>query len=345
MSYLIPLDCTSIPFENFQIPPIDKNNQAIIFPNCNISVSISPPTLEIKVIGETYQYNDDKGNLIGGFLYTIIIGNNILKLFICSTINDKCRCSDLEFLNKNLEGISIEPPIKGNIPNTNLRSYVINITIFGYEYTIYIPALIDLCNNTNTDYRYILLNLKKPSRISFDDIVSSRMITKSINCINIPKINIIGQTLIDGSDVGNVIFTISDKNNYYNKNPIKRNTKICSTECIPIEKIKTTIFDKKCPKMVNVFIGKGKFLYTKVDNVWKKSKSTIDLPIFYKNIILYGMVRYILSKILYGNFDINYLLQNYYEKFLLDLGKSRFCNFLRFFSDPINSELYRYFKF
>jgi len=346
-----PIDCMSIPFRDFKIPSIDKNNQSIIFPDCDIPVSISPPTFPITIIGKTYEFNNNVGDLITGFLYTITINNNnIIQLFICAEINLKCVCTDLYYLNlKNNEGITISPPIRGNIPKTDLQSYIINIDISGYVYTIYIPAFINLCDTTRKYYEYLILNLKRSLRLSFRESTTGslkllNLITGSTNCFNCPRIDILGQTLIDGSDVGNVIFTISDRFSYYTKTPIKLNTKICILECISIEEIKITIFNKKCPKMVNIFIGEGEFLYTKVDNIWKKSNSTIDLPTFYRNIILYGMVRYILSKILYGNFNINYLLRKYYKQFLIDLGKSRFCNFLQFFLDPINSQLFKYFK-
>lgn len=45
------------------------------------------------------------------------------------------------------------------------------------------------------------------------------------------------------------------------------------------------------------------------------------------------MTRYILSRILYGNFDINYLLEIKYKRFIKDLGRSRFCRFIEFFEN------------
>jgi hypothetical protein len=343
------IDCTSIQFTNYKIPSIDKDNQSVIFPDCDIPVSISPSTLPINVVGETYDYNDNKGDLRTGYLYIITIGNNDFRLFICSKINLKCECSDISFLNQNVQGVVVEKPLRGNIPNTDLLSYIVDITISGYQYILYLPAFKDLCNNITTTYRYIILNLKKSLRSSFGANTTGpnplRLSMKTLCRTDVPRIDISGQTLIDGSDVGNVIFTISDKYYYYDNTPIKLDNKKCDLECIPINQIKTTIFDKKCPKMVDVFIGKGKFLYHKVDNIWKTSNLAVDLPTFYENIILYGMVRYILSKILYGNFNINYLLKRYYEQFLSDLKKSRFCNFLEFFIDPTNRELFEYFKY
>ena len=45
------------------------------------------------------------------------------------------------------------------------------------------------------------------------------------------------------------------------------------------------------------------------------------------------MLRYILSRLMYGEFDINYLLNEYTIKFINDLKQSRFCEFAQFFLD------------
>ena len=97
---------------------------------------------------------------------------------------------------------------------------------------------------------------------------SSNSILKEVcNGLLVPRIDISIQTLIDGSDVGEIIFVISDKFTYYSNNPIELNVKICTIDCIPVENLKETIFKKECPKMVSVFIGEGEFLYTKVENI------------------------------------------------------------------------------
>ncbi len=49
------------------------------------------------------------------------------------------------------------------------------------------------------------------------------------------------------------------------------------------------------------------------------------------------MIKYILSRLLYGKFNINYLLGKYNDKFLTKLSTSRFCYFMSFFeSEPYN---------
>ena len=56
------------------------------------------------------------------------------------------------------------------------------------------------------------------------------------------------------------------------------------------------------------------------------------------------MVRYLLSRILYGNFNIKYVLGKYDNKFLTDLKNSRFEKFVDFFENP-NSEVFGYNKY
>jgi len=62
---------------------------------------------------------------------------------------------------------------------------------------------------------------------------------------------------------------------------------------------------------------------------------------FTKNLMKYSMVRYLLAKILYGDFDIKYIKNKYTKQFIKDLNNSRFCNFVNFFNDP-NSEVFEY---
>ena len=70
------------------------------------------------------------------------------------------------------------------------------------------------------------------------------------NKIQVPTINILGQTLIYRSDISNVIFTILDKYNHY-KNKDVGNNDICKLDCITLEQLKETIFHMKCAEMVS----------------------------------------------------------------------------------------------
>ena len=94
--------------------------------------------------------------------------------------------------------------------------------------------------------------------------------------------------------------------------------------------------------IVSVLKGKGETAQDKVIYLAKKYNidNSYDL---YRNIVLYGMTKYILARILYGKFNIKYLLGKYNEKFLENLSHSRFCKFLEFF-DLYKDFNKRYFK-
>jgi hypothetical protein len=62
---------------------------------------------------------------------------------------------------------------------------------------------------------------------------------------------------------------------------------------------------------------------------------------FLINIIIYSMLKYILARLLYGNFDINYLLGKYNKQFLIDLKNSEYYHFLDNFINP-NSPIFNY---
>ena len=100
--------------------------------------------------------------------------------------------------------------------------------------------------------------------------------------------------------------------------------------------------------MVSVVRGQGDTLRDKLLYIYEREQSRIgvDFNEFYQRIMLYGMAKYILSKLLFGEFNINYLLNNYDERFTKKLNCSRFCAFTELFED-CESPVYgygRYFK-
>lgn len=165
--------------------------------------------------------------------------------------------------------------------------------------------------------------------------------TTSCKTVRIPAICIAGQTLLDGSDVSDMTFTIFDKCQYYEEKCIVDNSQNkCQLLRIKCSDLKETKFIKCCPWMVSVTRGKGETLREKLEYLISKNLQPEGMGIeeFLYNIVFYGMTRYILSRILYGKFDINYLLEKYYKRFIKDLGRSRFCIFVEFFEDCRNPE-------
>ena len=168
--------------------------------------------------------------------------------------------------------------------------------------------------------------------------------------ILVPIILIEGQTLIDASDLSDMKFTIKDELCYYEEKPL------CDTECgifctNPC-KLKTTIFRKCCKdtSLCRVLRGEGRNAFEKAMNLYKNDpvlRTTTTFPQFYyQSLILYAMSKYILSRILYGKFNIKSLLGKYNKQFFIDLGMSRFCGALRIYNDADNLASYdRFFLF
>ncbi len=158
-----------------------------------------------------------------------------------------------------------------------------------------------------------------------------------IHSEDVPRITINTQTTIDGSDIGDTVFTIYDEFTYYNINKIPDNT--CKDR--QTDNVKTTIFRECCPYMVSVIKGEGKTLWDKLQYLFNTEITGLpNVYVFYRNIALYGMAKYILSRLLFGDFNINYLLGKYYDKFIAKLSKSRFCKFITYFQENISYEQY-----
>ena len=270
-------------------------------------------------------------------------------------------------------GVSFRPTlipngttVVGNVGNTP-TDYVITITLNNPSISpnSYVPGdtYIIYVNRACYPTGGLQVIFRRPTRLTFTSNLALITLTSApINnpdipvcnvkpCYNIrvPQINITGQTTIDGSDVGDAIFTILDEFSYYkHDNPIPENN--CMIRYINRDDVKETEFRQCCPYIVSVLRGKGKTLYDRALSIYNKlGEAKIGVPFitFYRYIILYGMAKYILSKLLYGDFNIDYLLGKYNEKFLEDLGNSRFCGFIEFFKDcesPVRG-YNKYFKY
>lgn len=161
--------------------------------------------------------------------------------------------------------------------------------------------------------------------------------------VKIPAITIYGQTSVNGQDIGDMIFTIYDIYKYYKEQPLNP-ALTCTVEYVKSTEVKITKFHKCCPRIVSVLRGKGATAYCKVESIWLSTQPDVYLFNFYQNIIQYAMLKYILARLLYGDFNINYLLGKYNEKFLADLVQSRFCAFVVNFED-CNSPIFGYNKY
>lgn len=157
---------------------------------------------------------------------------------------------------------------------------------------------------------------------------------------SIPIINIEAQTKLNGSDIGDAVFTILDEFEYYNLNKITKNNTCKDRHSL---QPKETIFRHCNVQIVSVVKGKGVTLWNKLNYLFDKGLVNLhNVYVFYKNIALYAMAKYILSRLLFNKFNINFLLGKYNDKFLTKLGNSRFCAFLEFFEQNDYNKYFLY---
>jgi len=175
--------------------------------------------------------------------------------------------------------------------------------------------------------------------IFVDFLGSFSMFNKTDNVV--PSIFIDFQSLIDGSDIGNTILRVTDDYQYYDHKttPIIPNY---TCKVITSNNPKITEFEESCPLIVSILRGIG-------NTAWEKTQYLIenvttdqsDIYNFFINLVRYSMLKYLLSRLMYGKFNINYVLNKYDKKFLKDLSHTRFCNFVNEFTDP-NSKIFGY---
>lgn len=163
----------------------------------------------------------------------------------------------------------------------------------------------------------------------------------------VPIIDILGQTTVDAKYLSDFKFIIQDKYSYYNcKNIVEedccKNDKGCGCKTLyyPEDKLKTTTFKEVSPPLQDVVKGKGCSLRKKLLNYYiKHPEIGPSFQDFYEQMILYGMLKYILARLIYGDFNIRYLYKNFNNQFFKDLENSRFCGFIQFFDNPDNGIL------
>ena len=160
--------------------------------------------------------------------------------------------------------------------------------------------------------------------------------------VRVPIVTIQGQTTFDGEYLADMLFTICDEFQYYKCKPLRS---CCKVNFIKSELVLQTQFRTCGVKLEEVVKGKGS-LRDKLLAIYDQFSSILGPSFngFYENFILYAMAKYVLARILYGDFNLDYLLSSFNRQFLEDLGNSRFCAFLVLFED-CNSSVFGFNKF
>lgn len=156
--------------------------------------------------------------------------------------------------------------------------------------------------------------------------------------IEIPDITIIAQTTLDGQNLGEVDFIIKDTINYHCM--IAKGK--CKSRSAPISELTISCFQQLQPELIKVVKGNGCTLRDKLFSIYPPSNIIgIDFDTFIVRIIAYGMLKYILYRLLYGKFKISALLGKHNNQLLDKISGSRFCAFAEILQD-LTSELFGY---
>ena len=147
--------------------------------------------------------------------------------------------------------------------------------------------------------------------------------------VKVPALTIRAQTLVDGSDIGYSLLTVCDTYQYYSTKPLPKSFK-CEITYVEANKLLETQFKLCCPKIVSVLKGEGLTAQEKAISLFRLY-GLADFRAFYQTLLTYALLRLFLSRLLYGDFNVDYLLRHYYKDFIADLNHSRFCAFADFF--------------
>ena len=227
----------------------------------------------------------------------------------------------------------------GETSVSNMPNNIFNLAITSHNFTKNISSsnsIIKVIDNSN--------NVKGCSE-GYCYSGNDCMISNDNIKVEVPIVYINAKTTIEGSDISDAIFTICDKYQYYiyNENKNECNTK-CKKHYAYSDSLLQTKFTKTNLKIVKYLKGDCNTACEKLSKFYEKNPSEQTFLIFADNLMTYALIRYILSKILFGNFSMKYLLNKYNKKFIQELSKSRFCGGLEIFTDK-NNKLYGYYKY
>ena len=147
-----------------------------------------------------------------------------------------------------------------------------------------------------------------------------------------PRITINEVSTIDEQNFGEALYTVLDSEEY-------SDTVTCQSTLIG-DSWKSVF--STFPEINPVVRGKGCSLQQKFRSLIEHYNLSISMNVFTKNMATWSLLKYILGRLLYGDFDLKYLSACFHTQFLRDLSRSRFSAFSRVF-DAL-AKYNRYFK-
>lgn len=340
----------------FNIATISPND----YPNCNLSPPVLPVVVNLTNISPTEtSYQISLIRTAGNIVVTAVYNNSFQEFTRISqpipmgVTVDGLNTPFINIFLTQVPGADHAPNDKYHIEQCFSQS----LQIF-CEFTRSGPggrALVNtLTPNANTTTSQIVaVSTDTNACLNGCNNVRAHVVNTDVNAngcgnIRVPEVLVAAQTTIDSTDVGDLFIEIRDEFTYYDNKPIPVDNK-CEVIFINPDQLKVTRLTQCCPFIVSVLKGKGNTASEKAMYIYDRMSESIGVSFFQfgVNLVNYSMAKFTLSRILYGDFNINYLLGKYNEKFLEDLGSSRFCSFVEYFVD-CKSEVFgynKYFKF
>ncbi|CAK7994789.1 Hypothetical protein POVR1_LOCUS313 [uncultured virus] len=144
---------------------------------------------------------------------------------------------------------------------------------------------------------------------------------------SVPQIDIIAYSSLDRENLGEVKFTVKDIISYKCIFLPPKSKHQCKDQIVSTLEIIETVFVES-PDLNRVVKGKGCTLQEKTNYLRAKYNIPLTESQFLGNVIAFGLLKYILARLMYGDFNLKYLLRCFNNEFIRDLNKSRFCLFV-----------------
>jgi hypothetical protein len=165
------------------------------------------------------------------------------------------------------------------------------------------------------------------SRTSAAEIPSTRVpsthISSNCDCVTVPTITMVVTPTANGLDVASAVYTITDVVTYYEDCPYDTKLNCLKRIACPDELEVTELsYDGDSVDIRPVVNSDDVTLRAQCDD--------LNVPTEY--FVQYSYLRLILSKILFGTYDREYLRRSYNDEFFRRLARSRFNLFLEYFT-------------
>lgn len=192
---------------------------------------------------------------------------------------------------------------------------------------IIISTIEQVANTGSTESSTVASENILSSSQNFPDVLRSDLKPPKCNTLD-PLIYISSLTSGQGQNYGESLYTVYDIKPY-------SGTITCESQVVNINNSKYYRSQfSEFPQINCLLVGKGCTLYQKFQSIITCYGFTITVDQFAAKMALYALSKYILARLLYGKFSLQYLTRSFNDEFMADLHNSRFRKFEIIFVDP-----------